>query len=151
MTATDIRALAFGYLNGGDLLDFCHEQILIKTEINNPGTLYRHVLTAYGEITGALSSKYDIVTEYKKTPPVAPANETRVYQVIKLTTIAAIRNICAKLTDVPKQTADNSIWLDRTLLALRNGQTSIPELTIQPLTDAVSESVLVQNSFKTLG
>lgn len=154
ITVADIRALEFGYLNGNDLLEFCHEQILIKQEIVNEGALERHVRTAYSEINAALSSKCNILKEYEKEPPPIPQTdpvtaETRVYQIVKITTIAAIRNITAKLPDVPAQMAKNFEWLDRTLLAIRNGQIGVPEIAIQPTSDAYSSTTIVKSSFYT--
>jgi hypothetical protein len=143
-TITEVSALDFGYLTGMDLLGYCPYQIIIKQMAVVDSAPDIAVSLAYNEMLSALSSSYDIATEFTKV------GTKRYGLVIKLTTIAAVRNICSNLNGIPDNILQNFTWLDKTLLALRNGQMSL--VGLQKPTEAVkSSSYLVGSSFETLG
>ena len=156
-TEADIKAMDFSYLNGEDLIKYCPIQILQKQEAIDSGCLDFAVSTAMEEVNGALTTRFDLLTEYKKTPG-SPANgdipavpDARIKQVVKLVALTAIRNITSNLNGIPENIANNFLWVDKTLLALRNGQMSIPEIARQPSQTAISSSEIINGSFKTLG
>jgi hypothetical protein len=143
-TITDVSNLDFGYLKGLDLLGYCPYQIIIKQMATIQTAPDIAVNLAYNEIVSALSSSYNIEPEYQKR------GAQRYGLLVKLTTIAAVRNICSNLNGVPENILQNFQWLDKTLLALRNGQMSL--IGLQKPGEAVkSSSYMVTSSFETLG
>jgi hypothetical protein len=150
-TLADIMALNFGYLLGTDLLNFCPQQYLIKQESMENGFCAYHVNIAYQEMIGMLSSKCDLVAEYLKRKVTTPTpSDPRSQQVVKLTSLSAIRNIVSSTIGIPENMAKNFDWLDKTLLAIRNGQVSLYSVSVAA-DDALSEAVLIEQSFLTLG
>lgn len=143
LTPDEIKALDFGYLTGEDLVKYCPIQFLIKQETIDGGFLGSCVNTAYAEVTGKLSSKCDITSEYTLTTG-------RSLQVVKITALSAIRNAVSNIPDVPQMMKDNFTWLDKTILAIRNGQEALPGIMILPNTTNISGAYLVQEKFNSL-
>ena len=148
LTIDDIKALDFGYLTGVDLVKYCPIQFLINQETKDQGAIESAVLTAYAEIIGSLVSRLDIKSEYIKI------GADRSLQVVKLTSLSAIRNITSNLPEIPMQMKANFELLDKTLLAIRNGQMSMPSLTL-PQSDKcktqVSSTHLINQRYISLG
>lgn len=145
LTPDDIKNLNFGYLKGEDLVKYCPIQFLIKQETIDEGFLDNCVMTAYQELSGKLSTKCDLATEYTKT------GEDRSLQVVKLTALTAIRNSVSNIPDVPQMMKDNFAWMDKTVLAVRNGQEALPGVMILATETRVSGAYLVQQKYNSLG
>ena len=123
-TYATLTALNFGYLTGQDLVDYCPFQLLVNSELQNPGIMQRSCLRAGDEMNNQLVSKCDLKDEYVKT------GSSRTPAVIKLTALTAIKNIVAVLPELPVNTKENLIYLKETILAIRNGQYSLPNVMI---------------------
>jgi phage gp36-like protein len=141
---TDIQALDFGYITGPDLLKYTSQQILIKQHSIDTSLIQNAVLTAYNDITGRLSTKYDIATELTKT------GTNRQYIIVQLICLAAMRVLCANLPAVSEYQKSQFEWLDNTLLEIRNGQFSVPGMK-EPDTIILSKSSLTATKYNTLG
>ena len=142
-TYDDIKALDYGYLTGDDLLMFCPSQILIKQYQTNANTLENAVDIAYSEIMSSLGARYNIVSELDKTTG-------RYALVVKLVSIAAIRNITGEMSGIPENLLKQFTWLDETLMAIRNGQMSLNLIKWADST-VISRSELIANNFYNIG
>ena len=116
--------LNFGYLTGQDLVDYCPFQLLVNSELQNPGIMQRTCIRASDEMENQLITKCDLKDEYLKT------GTGRSPAVVKLTALTAIKNIVAVLPELPVNTKENLLYLKETISAIRQGQYSLPNVMI---------------------
>jgi len=153
LTIADIIALDFGYLSGQDLLDFVPSQFLINQETITSGLLQRSVNKAYAEIISQLSSKCQIATELTKKFPTGTDADTRSQVIVKYVALMSIKNCVSRAQGLPDHLKSNFGEVNEALLAIRNGQASIPDIQQEaaPNQGNISKTELIKSSYNSLG
>lgn len=124
VTKADIKALDLGYLTGADIMQYCPVAVLISQyEIDND-CISNAAVIAYTEINAHIGNRYDIISEYQKT------GTDRNTFVIKLTAIAAVREVLANATQVSDVVKQNITWLNEALKGIREGQIIVAGVNI---------------------
>jgi hypothetical protein len=159
MTISELQALALGYLSGADLTRFASANLLIKQWNVDNTVLLVGVNTAIKEIQTAARTRYDLSAEYTKEY----GDPSRDLILVKLTAIAAVRNIMGDVQNIGETLMYWCNWLDTTLKALRNGQFPLQQPGVAPvtITDPITQQPVtyvpdsraetVRSSFLTLG
>lgn len=121
----------------------------------NGGNLQGGCDDAYAEVQSQLITRYNLTDEFKLTPPVAPAADTRNFLVKKITTIFAVRNILGSAQHLSEKQLMDFTHADKMIRDLRNGQANLNTgLVNEPAADFVtvlSPSLLVRDRFSQLG
>lgn len=144
-TIADIQALDYGYITGNDLLNYCPQQLLLQQYAINPNKIELDVLTAIEEVRSELISRYELKDEFDKT------GSDRYLIVVKLVTVLSLINITSNLNGIPEHMKVLFDWGNAKLLAIRNGQSSLVDVTVQSDEKRQSQAVLVSAKFKTIG
>lgn len=159
MTIAELQALGLGYLIGGDLTKYISVNLLLKQYNVDNTILAWGVTQGIDDVTAAAQNRYNMVPEFQKVYN----GGTRDLRVVKLTAIAAVRNIMGDAQNIGDVTAGHFEWLDATLKALRGGQFPLNQPGVAPITvtDPItqqpvtyipdSRAEVVCSSFKTLG
>jgi hypothetical protein len=144
LTIEEVKALDFEYLTGDDLLKYCPFPILQKQGSVDDTAIESAVETSYSEVTDLIGVNYDMALELAKT------GEDRSKTIVKVLSLAAVRNLTANLPAIPDNLINQFSWLDKTILSIRNGQSSLTKLSKKD--DTVnSGAYIVDNEFSTLG
>ena len=111
LTVAELKALNLGYLSGADLLQFCVAPLLIKCYEADNDSLQNGCSTAYVQLDGNLSSRYDVESELALTTG-------RNLLCVKITAIIAIQNnfawgafpILGKITKIYLMLTTKNFW-----------------------------------------
>ena len=149
LTVAELKALNLGYLSGADLLQFCVAPLLIKCYEADNDSLQNGCSTAYVQLDGNLSSRYDVESELALTTG-------RNLLCVKITAIIAIQNIFAGgISNIGEDYKDLFDANYKELLAIRNGQMALklkqPQDSEGNTAPNYSSAGLIHSNFKTLG
>ena len=72
LSANDIKGLSFGYLTGGDLLQWCTPQYLQKQYEVDSNSLQTGVNQAISEVISSFATRYDLTDELAKIGNIQP-------------------------------------------------------------------------------
>ena len=72
LSVNDIKGLSFGYLTGGDLLQWCTPQYLQKQYEIDSNSLQKGVNQAISEAISSFATRYDLTAELSKTGNIQP-------------------------------------------------------------------------------
>lgn len=147
LTNAQLKALSFGYLNGGDLMKYCSPQLLIKQYEIDPTSLQESCDTAIAEVSAHLSTRFDLTAELAKLSDASP--DTRMTLFVKIAAIFADRNAIGNIQNLSDSTLAMFTWADKTVRDIRNGQMGLP--VAQSSDEMTSGSEIVGSSFLTLG
>ena len=147
ISVIELKALAFGYLTGADLKQFCAAPLLIKIyEVDND-SLQAGCNIAYSELTSNLANRYNIANELSLT-------SGRNLLCVKLASILAVHNILGDAYS-SETTVENYKDAKKDLIAIRNGQLSLnlklPENSEGEISPTYSDAQMIRSNFHTLG
>lgn len=155
MTTDQLKALAFGYLTGADLMQFCPAALLIKQLEVDSGGLQTACNFAYAEVVAALTNLYDINLELTKRAA------DRSILCVKVAAIHAVANALGSAQGISEKMVMDIQLARKDLLAMRTGQLQLPLNPVpqptgtdehgQPLPYPAATATLVRSSFSTLG
>jgi hypothetical protein len=155
ITIDQLKALAFGYLTGEDLLQWCPGQLLIKQNEVDSNSLQNGCNQAYAFVISQLVNRYDINTEI--TTKTGAERSTLCAQ---LTAIIAVSNCLGNAQGISEKMHNDIKWANKQLLELRNGQGNLPlpappclgtDSNGFPLPYPASDNQLICSSFRQLG
>ena len=139
----EVKELNFGYLTGEDLLRYVQYQMLIKNAAIDIDSLQYAVNVAYSRIKANCETLYDIDNEFTHT------GSDRSLFTVEITAKLAIEVLLSNSMQISDFHKDMFEKLANTLVAIRSGQLTLPNLNIAS-TDKYSDVTIVTSSFRTL-